>query len=113
MRHFSSTIVDTAVAVEVAKKYDWEMSYIQTDLFAQDNAERNRISEDMLAATRARLEATLTRLEAAETFPWPDPLDAVHEENRFQRGTDMLGDVGAALWARFDEVMERLYATQH
>mgnify|MGYP003411697423 FL=1 len=102
-----------AVAVEEAKEYDRGMSYIQADLFAQDSAERNRISEDMLVATRARLEATLARLEAAETFPWSDPLDAVHEENRFQRGTDMLGDEGAALWARFDKEMDRLYATQH
>ena len=89
------------------------MSYIQADLFAQDSIERNRVSEDMLVAVRARLEATLSRLEAAESFPWSDPLEAVHEENRFQRGTDMLGEEGAALWARFDEVMERLYATQH
>ena len=58
-RHFSSTIVDTTVAVEVAKKYDREMSYIQTNLFAQDSAERNRISEDVLIATRVRLEAML------------------------------------------------------
>ena len=89
------------------------MSYIQADLFAQDSIERNRVSGDMLVAVRARLEATLSRLEAAESFPWSDPLEAVHEENRFQRGTDMLGEEGAALWARFDEVMERLYATQH
>ncbi len=102
-----------AVAVEEAKKYDRDMSYIQANLFAQDSAERNRISEDVLNATRARLEATLARLEATEIFPWSDPLDAVHEENRFQRGTDMLGDEGAALWARFDELMDRLYATQH
>lgn len=97
---------------KVAKKYDREMSYIQADLFAQDSAGRNRISEDMLVAVRAPLEATLARLEAAETFPWSDPLDAVHEENRFQRGTDMLGEEGAALWARFDEVMDRLYSIQ-
>lgn len=89
------------------------MSSIQPDLFAQDNAERNRISEDVLNATRARLEATLARLEAADTFPWTDPLDAVHEENSFQRGTEILGEDGVALWARFDEVMDRLYATQH
>jgi hypothetical protein len=34
-------------------------------------------------AIRARLEATLAKLAAAATFPWHDPLDAVHEENRF------------------------------
>lgn len=89
------------------------MSNIQADLFAQDSTERNRVSEDMLAAVRARLEATLSGLEAAESFPWSDPLEAVHEENRFQRGTDMLGEEGVVLWARFDKEMERLYATQH
>ena len=89
------------------------MSNIQADLFAQDSTERNRVSEDMLAAVRARLEATLSRLEAAESFPWSDPLKAVHEENRFQRGTDMLGEEGVVLWARFDKEMDRLYATQH
>lgn len=40
------------------------MSYIQADLFAQDSTERNRVSEDMLAAVRARLEATLSCLSA-------------------------------------------------
>ena len=89
------------------------MSYIQADLFAQDSIERNRVSEDMLVAVRARLEATLSRLEAAGSFPWSDPLEAVHEENRFQRGTDMLGEEGVVLWARFDKEMDRLYATQH
>ncbi len=84
----------------------------QADLFAQDNAERNRLTEGARAALRERLEATLARLEAAATFPWSDPLDAVHEENRFQRGTDMLGEEGAALWARFDKQMDRLHATR-
>ena len=89
------------------------MSYIQADLFAQDSIERNRVSEDLLVAARARLEATLSRLEAAESFLWSDPLEAVHEENRFQRGTDMLGEEGVVLWARFDKELDRLYGTQH
>lgn len=87
------------------------MGYTQADLFAEDSAERNKLPEAMLASIRERLHATLARLEAAETFPWPDPLDAVHEENRFQRCAEMLGDEGALLWARFDKEMERLYAT--
>lgn len=61
---------------------------------------------------RARLEATLAELEAATSFAWRDPLDAVHEENRFERDAELLGDEGADLWARFDKEMERLYATQ-
>ena len=89
------------------------MRHSQADLFAQDNAERNELSEELLASVRARLEATLARLETAAVFPWSDPLDAVHEENRFERGTEMLGDAGAALWMRFDKAMDRLYATQH
>jgi hypothetical protein len=88
------------------------MRYTQVDVFAQDTAERNKLPDEQLAAVRARLEATLARLEATPAFPWADPLDAVHEENRFQRGTEQLGEEGAALWARFDREMERLYATQ-
>lgn len=84
----------------------------QADLFAQDNAERDTLSETQRAAIRARLEATLARLEAAAVFPWRDPLDAVHEENRFERDSMTLGDEGAPLWARFDKEMDRLHATQ-
>jgi len=88
------------------------MSYSQADLFAQDDAERNKLPDAQRLAIRARLEATLARLEATPSFPWRDPLDAVHEENRFQRDTDLLGDEGAPLWARFDREMERLHLTQ-
>lgn len=88
------------------------MSDRQPDLLAEDTAERNRLPETMRVIIRDRLEATLVRLEAAKRFPWVDPLDAVHEENRFERDTEMLGDEGKALWARFDAVMDRLYDTQ-
>ena len=88
------------------------MRHTQADLFAQDDAERNKLSESRRLTIRSRLEATLARLEATATFPWKDPLDAVHEENRFQRDSEMLGEEGAVLWARFDKEMERLYATQ-
>jgi hypothetical protein len=81
-------------------------------LFAQGGDEGNRLSEQRRLAIRSRLEATLVALERSRTFPWQDPLDAVHEENRFQRESEMLGEEGAALWARFDKEMERLYATQ-
>ena len=70
---------------------DCEHGSGQADLFAQDDAERNKLSEPQRAAIRSRLEATLARLEATATFPWEDPLDAVHEENRFQRETELLG----------------------
>ncbi|WP_165214382.1 hypothetical protein [Affinirhizobium pseudoryzae] len=88
------------------------MRPIQADLFAQDTAERNTLSEQQRQELRDKLEATIATLEATATFPWRDPLDAVHEENRFQRGSDMLGEEGVALWARFDREMERLHATQ-
>ena len=88
------------------------MRVMQADLFAQDDAERNTLSQSQRAAIRSRLEATLARLEATATFPWRDPLDAVHEENRFQRDTELLGEEGALLWDRFDKEMDRLHATQ-
>ena len=88
------------------------MRFTQADLFAQDDAERNTLSEARRVAIRSRLKATLARLEATATFPWRDPLDAVHEENRFQRETELLGEEGALLWARFDKEMDRLHATQ-
>ena len=87
------------------------MSFSQTDLFAQDDAERNLLSEPQQSNIRARLTATLAKLEAMATFSWHDPLDAVHEENRFQRDAEMLGE-GALLWSRFDREMDRLHATQ-
>jgi len=85
---------------------------MQADLFDEDGAERNTLSESQRLAIRSRLEATLAKLAAAAIFPWQDPLDAVHEENRFQRDAARLGDEGALLWARFDRVMDRLYETQ-
>jgi hypothetical protein len=88
------------------------MSFIQADLFAQDDAERNTLSESRRIIIRSRLEATLLKLEATASFPWHDPLDAVHEENRFQREAEMLGEEGKSLWARFDRTMDRLHSTR-
>lgn len=88
------------------------MSSPQADLFAQDIAERNQLSQSQRAALVSSLEATLVRLKAMETFSWRDPLDAVHEENRFQRDAEMLGDEGVRLWTRFDKEMDRLFATR-
>jgi hypothetical protein len=88
------------------------MNNSQADLFAQDGAERNKLSESVRLAIRSRLECRLAELEAAASFPWRDPLDAIHEENRFERDAELLGEEGAALWARFDKEMDRLYAAQ-
>jgi hypothetical protein len=88
------------------------MKHTQADLFAQDNAERNRLPQPTLILIRNRLETLLARLEATAAFPWSDPLEAVHVENRFERDSEALGEEGAKLWARFDKEMERLYATR-
>lgn len=88
------------------------MTYTQADLFAEDNTQRNILPEATLGSIRERLKATLARLEAVEIFPWSDPLQAVHEENRFERDARLLGEEGDAFWARFDKEMDRLYATQ-
>jgi phage-related protein len=88
------------------------MRYTQPDLFTQDANERNALSEAQRAAIRGRLEAILSQLAATASFPWQNPLDAVHLENRFQRDSEMLGDEGELLWARFDKEMDRLHATQ-
>lgn len=88
------------------------MSSTQADLFAQDQTERNTLSDARRSTVRSRLEATLARLEAAATFPWSDPLDAVHEENRFQHDAEALGEEGRSLWARFDREMDRLHELQ-
>jgi hypothetical protein len=85
------------------------MRNTQADLFAEGGDERNKLSDSRRSTIRSRLEATLARLEAATDFPWRDPLDAVHEENRFERDSQMLGDEGALLWERFDREMERLH----
>jgi len=88
------------------------MKHAQADLFAQDDAERNQLSDQQRLAIRSRLEAKLAQLEAAERFFWVNPLDAVHEENRFQRDAEKLGEEGAVLWARFDKEMDRLHEAQ-
>jgi hypothetical protein len=88
------------------------MKHTQADLFAQDDVERNKLPETRVLAIRSRLEAMLAELEGAAIFPWSDPLDAVHVDNRFQRDAALLGEEGAALWARFDREMDRLYSTQ-
>lgn len=88
------------------------MSYKQADLFAQHEAESNKLSDARRLDLLSRLETTLATLESATTFPWRDPLDAVHEENRFERDTEILGEEGRDLWVRFDREMERLYASR-
>jgi hypothetical protein len=88
------------------------MKHTQADLFAQDNAERNRLPESTITLIRHRLQTILASLETAEVFPWADPLEAVHLENRFERDAERLGEEGTVLWARFDKEMDRLHTTR-
>jgi hypothetical protein len=84
----------------------------QADLFAQDESERNTLSDQQRSLIRSRLEATLARIKVAPSFSWRDPLDAVHEENRFERDAGLLGEEGAKLWVQFDIEMDRLRRTR-
>lgn len=64
-----------------------------------------------VAETRARLQATLALVKAAEKMPWNDMLRVIREDNGFRWAKDVLPpEEGAALWAEFDAEMDRLYA---
>lgn len=80
-------------------------------MFADSSPASEKVSPELLARVRERLEATLVRLSAETRFCWVSNLDAIHEENSFRSGTLLLGDAGADLWNRFDREMDRLYAT--
>jgi hypothetical protein len=84
----------------------------QIDLFAQDNAERNKLSEAERAKVRDRLQETVSMLESASQLPWSDPLEVVHQENRFERDCQKLGEEGHNFWARFDRELDRLFKAQ-
>ncbi len=66
---------------------------------------------DFLARIRTELRATLARAEAADTLPWPDLTAATLAELRFRGILHWLPEEeAAALRARFDTAMHRLYA---
>jgi hypothetical protein len=88
------------------------MKYVQADLFGEEAAAKPEYSAELLDGVRKRLLETLARLESVSVFPWTDPLEAIHEENRFQRASSLLGEEGEQLWARFDKELDRLYAAQ-
>lgn len=87
------------------------MAYTQVDMFADTSPATEKISPELLARVRGRLEATLARLSAEARFCWSSNLEAIHEENSFRSGAQLLGKEGTALWDRFDREMDRLYAT--
>jgi hypothetical protein len=87
---------------------------VQTDLFANPSQGGESPSDEVVAAIRTRLRATLTLVKSATSMPWPDPLSIIREENAFRFGKDALPpDEGAKLWIEFDAEMDRLYATMN
>ena len=90
------------------------MSVSQADLFGNTPGAREPPNEEIVALVRARLQAALALVKAAETMPWPDQLSIVREDNAFRFGKDLLPPAeGAALWAEFDAEMDRLYAVMN
>lgn len=87
------------------------MPYTQVDMFADSIPATEKISHELLARVRQRLEATLERMSNESSFCWSSNLDAILEENRFRSGAQLLGEAGTELWDRFDREMERLYST--
>ncbi len=87
------------------------MSTPQADLFATPAPEADQPSAEVVALVRARLQATLALVKAAQAMPWSDQLAIIREDNAFRFGKDLLPPAeGAALWAEFDAEMNRLYA---
>lgn len=88
------------------------MSGRQADLFGPSvGAVVARPPEDLVVLIRARLNATLAMMKAAQAMPWPDRLSIIHAENAFRFDKDALPPEEAArLWAEFDREMDRLFA---
>ena len=87
------------------------MSGRQDDLFGASLDTAPRASDEIVAAIRTRLHATLALVRSATAMPWPDTLAMIREDNAFRFGKDALPpEEGAALWAAFDAEMNRLYA---
>ena len=90
------------------------MAVAQADLCGNTPGAREPPNEEIVALVRARLQAALALVKAAETMPWPDQLSIVREDNAFRFGKDLLPPAeGAALWAEFDAEMDRLYAVMN
>lgn len=87
------------------------MAFTQVDTFADSAPVAGKVSPELSVRLSERLQATLARLSAEKRFCWASNLDAIHEENRFRSGAQLLGDAGSDLWDRFDREMDSLYAT--
>ena len=82
-----------------------------TDLFDPASTLVEPPPPDLVACTRAELQATLIRAEVAESLPWVDLTAAILAELRFRGILHWLIQAEAAeLRARFNAAMNRLYA---
>ena len=66
--------------------------------------------EGIVALIRARMQAMVAKVTAAERMPWPDRLAIAIVENEFRANMRLLPpDEAAALWADFDRELDRLF----
>ncbi len=87
------------------------MSTLQPDLFGTPAPAASEPDPKIVAIVRARLHAALELVTAAEVMPWNDMMTIINQDNAFRFGKDVLpAEEGAALWARFNVEMDRLYA---
>lgn len=93
--------------------YPVGMAAIQPDLFGTpshpDAGGLDAPSGEIVALVRTRLHAAL--VQGAAALPWPDQLSVIREDNAFRYAKGLLPpEEGEALWAAFDQEMDRLYA---
>lgn len=64
------------------------------------------------ASARTRMREMIDRLRTAGTPPWKDEMAVILEDGSFKRAMRLVPEQEArALWAEFDALKERLYAT--
>lgn len=90
---------------------------VQSDLFGASEPKSpapEPLAPEIQALVRARLHAALALVRDADSMPWPDMLSVIREDNAFRYGKGLLPpEEGAALWAAFDQEMDRLYAVMN
>jgi len=93
------------------------MTARQPDLFGspeRPGPARDAPPPEIIALVRTRLHAALALVQGAKRMPWPDQLSVIREDNGFRYAKGLLpADEGAALWAAFDQEMDRLYAVMN
>jgi len=82
----------------------------QSDLF-ETTPRVERPSDEVVAAVRTQLRATLEKVRSATRMPWTDQLSIIREDNAFRFAKDALPqDEARELWDAFSAEMDRLYA---